>query len=255
MPKGFKMPSETPKYDGLQEPKTWLEDYRIAVKCNGGSRTTAMQCLQLQLKVSARVWLKGLPAKSISSWEDLVHRFTSNFQSTYKRPASIEELRACKQKSSESIRSYIGRWTTLKNDTEGVSEERAIDAFNSGLRRQELKEELGHTRPATIAHLMDIANQWVDGEDSLHNDRARSLDDDDADARHPADAGRRRDRNGDRRRKRKDRSSRMPMALSSSWPYLPASATARTASAETATADRTSNYRNNRDHDAGDYRK
>ena len=33
MPTGFKLTSETPKYDGLQEPKTWIEDYLMAVQC------------------------------------------------------------------------------------------------------------------------------------------------------------------------------------------------------------------------------
>ena len=72
MPTGFKLTSETPKYDGLQEPKTWIEDYLTAVQCQGGTRNTAMQYLQLQLTGSARAWLKSLPADTIGSWNDLV---------------------------------------------------------------------------------------------------------------------------------------------------------------------------------------
>ena len=65
MPQGFKLPAETPKYDGTQEPRTWLDDYLAAVRCHGGSKTTAMQCLQLQLKGPARTWLKSLhPSES-----------------------------------------------------------------------------------------------------------------------------------------------------------------------------------------------
>ena len=54
MPKGFKLTSETPKYDGLLEPRTWLEDYLTAVRCQGGTKNTAMQYQQLQLTGSAR---------------------------------------------------------------------------------------------------------------------------------------------------------------------------------------------------------
>ena len=82
--KGFQAAHDTPKYDGLQEPKTWLDDYLTAVRCQGGSKTTAMQSMQLQLKGSMRAWLKGLPKGSVSSWDDLVYRFVRNFQSTYK---------------------------------------------------------------------------------------------------------------------------------------------------------------------------
>lgn len=156
------------------------------------------------MKGSARAWLKSLPAGSIYNWDDLVDSFVRNFQATYKQPASIEELRACTQRSGESIRSYIQWWTILENTGEDISEERAIDAFNAGLRMRELKEELGNTKPKTIALLMDIANRWAYGEHSLHNNRARLVDDDDVDARYPTDSGRRRDRNSDRRRKCKD---------------------------------------------------
>src|SRR5664279_3805935 len=49
IPKNFKFTSETPKYDDTLEPKTWLEDYLTTVRCQRGTRTTAMQYLQLHL--------------------------------------------------------------------------------------------------------------------------------------------------------------------------------------------------------------
>ena len=92
-----------------------------------------------------------------------------NFKGTYKCPASIEELRCCQQRSGESLRSYIQRWSIIKNSTENISKDRAIDAFNGGVRRMELREELGRSKPQTIDHLMEIANRWADGEDSVKN--------------------------------------------------------------------------------------
>jgi hypothetical protein len=45
--------------------------------------------------------------------------------------------------------------------------ERAIDAFWDGLFRRDFKEELGRCKPKTIDHLMSLANEWADGEDSI----------------------------------------------------------------------------------------
>jgi hypothetical protein len=45
--------------------------------------------------------------------------------------------------------------------------ERAIDAFRDGLIRHDFKEELGRCKPKTIDHLMSLANEWADGEDSI----------------------------------------------------------------------------------------
>jgi hypothetical protein len=56
------------KYDGSQEPKTWLSDYLEAVKILGGSKATTMQNLQLHLSSATRSWLSKLPDDSISSW-------------------------------------------------------------------------------------------------------------------------------------------------------------------------------------------
>jgi hypothetical protein len=135
VPKGFKLPHDQQKYDGSQEPQSWLSDYLQAVKLLGGTRETTMQSLQLHLTSAARSWLSKLGKETIESWEELTKQFTSNFKSTYKRPASIEEVKACIQQRSETLRAYIQRWSIIKNLAVEVSDERAIDAFIVGLRR------------------------------------------------------------------------------------------------------------------------
>ena len=92
-----------------------------------------MQCFQLYLKDSARAWLRSLPRGKICTWDDLVDAFVKNFQATYKRPVGIEELKQCVQKPKESMRSYLSRFTKLLNAAEGVSPDRAIDAFSDGI--------------------------------------------------------------------------------------------------------------------------
>jgi hypothetical protein len=100
----------------------------------GGTKETAMQSLQLHLTGAARSWLSKLERGTIRSWEELTKQFMSNFKSTYKRPASIEEVKACVQQRNETLRSYIQRWSIIKNSAIEVSDERAINAFTLGLR-------------------------------------------------------------------------------------------------------------------------
>jgi hypothetical protein len=166
VPKGFKLPHDQEKYDGSQEPTLWLSDYLQAVQILGGTRATAMQSLQLHLTGAARSWLNTLPNDSIGSWGELENQFARNFRSTYKHPASLEEIKACVQKKGETLRSYIQRWSVIKNLAEDVSDKRAIDAFSAGLRRSDLVEEIGRTRPRTVSKLMEVANIFADGEDA-----------------------------------------------------------------------------------------
>ena len=70
--------------------------------------------------------------------------------------------------------SDLQRWTLLRNATEKISEDNAIYAFTRGVYRVELRETFGRVKPKTIAHLMQIANEWADGEDYIRNERAWS---------------------------------------------------------------------------------
>jgi hypothetical protein len=102
------------------------------VRILGGSKETAMQSLQLHLTGAARSWLSKLKRETIESSEELTKQFISKIKSTYKRPTSIE-VKACVQQRNETLRSYIQRWSIIKNSAVEVSDEQAIDAFTLGL--------------------------------------------------------------------------------------------------------------------------
>jgi hypothetical protein len=139
------------------------------VKILGGTKETAMQSLQLHLTDAARSWLSKLEQGTIGSWKELKKQFTGNFKLTYKRPTSIEEVKAYIQQRNETLRSYIQRWSIIKNSAVEVSDKRAIHAFTLGLRRGDLVEEMGRIKPKTVSDLMDIANRFADGEDACNN--------------------------------------------------------------------------------------
>jgi hypothetical protein len=162
----------------LQDPEDWLIDYLETVKLTGGTRATAMHSIQVHLSRAAGSWIKKLPEGSIDIWETFEDLFVKNFRSTCKKPVSIEQLRACKQKYDEQMRMYIYWWNIIKNSAENISDERAIDAFVAGIRRRDLIEDLGRSNPRTIADLMEIANRCADGEDDVQNKRHKSPEED-----------------------------------------------------------------------------
>jgi hypothetical protein len=53
--------------------------------------------------------LSKLEKETIGSWEVLTKQFMSKFKSTYKRPASVEGVKACVQQHGETLRAYIQR--------------------------------------------------------------------------------------------------------------------------------------------------
>jgi hypothetical protein len=149
-----------------------------AVKILGGTKETAMQSLQLHLTGAARSWLSKLERGTIGSWEELSKQFTSNLKSTQKWPTSIEEVKACVQQRNETFRSYIQRWSIIKNSAVEVLDERAINAFTIGLRRGDPVKEMGRIKPKTVSDLMNLANRFADGKDACNNKQTRSPEDD-----------------------------------------------------------------------------
>jgi hypothetical protein len=103
----------------------------------------------------------------------------------------MEEIKSCVQRKGETLRSYIQCWNVIKNSAEDVSDEREIDAFSAGLRRSDLVEEIGRTKPRTVSELMEVANRFADREDAYNNKRGHSPE------AERASRQRRRYRNGD----------------------------------------------------------
>jgi hypothetical protein len=137
-----------------------------------------MESLQLHLTGAARSWLGKLKKETIGSWDKLAKQFIGNFKSTYKRLPSTGELKACTQKTGETLRSYIKRWSVIKNSVQDVSDERAIDAFTQGIRRADFTKEMDRIKPKIVVKLMEVENRFADGEDTYHNKRTRSPKDD-----------------------------------------------------------------------------
>ena len=156
-----------------------------------------MQYIQLQMVGAARSWLKSRRANSYDSWEEFEKDFVNNFRSTCKRPATIGQLKACKQGRTESLREYIQKWTALKNSVARISEEKAVDSFTNGLRRKDLIEYIGRERIETLSQLMEVANRWADGEELAHNESPHGNEDDDRyERRYSNEANRRKKRRG-----------------------------------------------------------
>jgi hypothetical protein len=173
LPRGIKLSDGVVKFNGQEDPRIWLDDFITAVTIGGGSRDNALQLLSLHLKDNARAWLNNLAPDIIRSWEEFRQAFIANFRGTSRRPTSFEELRLCVQRTGENLRSYISQWISLRNTAENILPERAIDAFRDGLIRRDFKEELGRCKPKTVDHLMSLANEWADGEDSIVAPRSR----------------------------------------------------------------------------------
>ena len=137
-----------------------------------------MQYLNISLEGSARTWLQNRHRVATDPGRNLSMTLRRISAQHARGQPRVKNFSHANRKKGECLRSYIQQWSAVKNSAVDVSDESAIRSFKEGVRRKELKAEFGRQKPKTIGEMMEIANRWVDREESLRNDRARSPKDD-----------------------------------------------------------------------------
>jgi len=94
-----------------------------------GTPHNAVRYIPLMLTGTARTWIEILPEKYIHNWLDLKTAFEKNFEGTYKRPHTYDDLQRCSQQQGESSRAFLARWIEIKNSCTDVNDQKTIGAF------------------------------------------------------------------------------------------------------------------------------
>nr|AAT73678.1 putative polyprotein [Oryza sativa Japonica Group] len=164
-PAGFK-PTGIEKYDGTTNPESWLTVYGLAIRAAGGDSKAMANYLPVALADSARSWLHGLPRGTIGSWAELRDHFIANFQGTFERPGTQYDLYNVIQKSGESLRDYIRRFSEQRNKISDITDDVIIAAFTKGIRHEELVGKFGRKPPRTVKLMFEKANEYAKAEDA-----------------------------------------------------------------------------------------
>jgi hypothetical protein len=167
-PQRFRQPTTIVKYNGETDPRVWLNDYRLTCQLGGAtSDEVIIRNLPLHLADSARTWLEHLPASQIHNWDDLVRTFVGNFQGTYVRPGNSWDMRSYTQKTGESLRDFIRRFSKCCTELPSVAQSEIVHAFLEGTTCRDLVRELGRSPPVGSNELFDITTSFASGEEAV----------------------------------------------------------------------------------------
>jgi hypothetical protein len=84
----------------------------------------------------------NLPEGTLDSCPELCHQFTTNFESGYARPGNETNLHAVQQRLRESLRSFIQRFSQVRNTIPRISNASVVVAFRQGVRDEKMLEKL-----------------------------------------------------------------------------------------------------------------
>jgi hypothetical protein len=71
----------------------------------------------------------NLPEGTLTSWQELCRQFTANFESAYARPGNETDLHAVRQRPGESLRSFIQRFSQVRNTIPHISNASVVVTF------------------------------------------------------------------------------------------------------------------------------
>jgi hypothetical protein len=117
------------KYDGTSNPSEFLQVYVTAITAAGGNTAVMATYFHVALSGPTRTWLMNLASRSIYSWEELCTRFTANFASAYQQHGVEAHLHAVRQEPGETLRTFISRFTKVRDTIPRISDASIITTF------------------------------------------------------------------------------------------------------------------------------
>ncbi|KAL2505945.1 Uncharacterized protein Adt_21566 [Abeliophyllum distichum] len=133
LPEKLKMPQLT-SYEDDNDPVGHLDRYTSWIELQGASDAIMCRVFPLTFGNRAMRWFKKLPQRSIRSWNDLSGQFVSTFMRARTRSTPKERLVSIKQGRTETLRSYMDRFSKRIVEVDKISDDAALMAVLSGLR-------------------------------------------------------------------------------------------------------------------------
>ncbi|XP_070025909.1 uncharacterized protein [Nicotiana sylvestris] len=133
------MPPYLRIYDGTTDPEDHLIHYVIAVKGNDLSKEQVPSVLLKKfnetLTGGALTWYSQLPARSISTFEEMEDKFSTAHAGAKKVEDRVNDIFTIRQTASEGLRDFLARFNRVKMGLPNVSEGMAVATFQNGLNR------------------------------------------------------------------------------------------------------------------------
>ncbi|RVX21709.1 hypothetical protein CK203_001150 [Vitis vinifera] len=109
LPAKFRMP-EIERYTGIGCPRIHLRLYSTVMRAHGLDDAQMVMLFPMSLSGAAQRWFASLEVSRRRTWDDLAQEFLRQFAFNTVIDVSRRELEALRQRSEESVTSFISRW-------------------------------------------------------------------------------------------------------------------------------------------------
>ncbi|WKA04767.1 hypothetical protein VitviT2T_022774 [Vitis vinifera] len=109
LPAKFRMP-DIERYTGVGCPRLHLRLYSTVMRAHGLDEPQMITLFPLSLSGAAQHWFASLESSRRRTWDDLAQEFLRQFSFNIVVDVSRRELEALRQRTEESVSSFISRW-------------------------------------------------------------------------------------------------------------------------------------------------
>ncbi|XP_076935193.1 uncharacterized protein LOC143601766 [Bidens hawaiensis] len=137
-PVNAKIPTTVGRYNGMTDPSDHLQNFVAVGGVSGWTLPYWCHMFALTLTGAAREWFKKLPDGQISSWDDLVKKFSQQFSQQKKHTRDQSEILDVVRWDNESIEDFITRFNDESLNIGGISKDMLHGAFRKNVKYDEL---------------------------------------------------------------------------------------------------------------------
>jgi hypothetical protein len=149
------------KYDEMVNPTEFLQIYSTSILAAGGNEAIMTNYFPVVLMGMVGSRLMNLPKGTLHSWSELCRQFMANFESVYARPGNETNLHAIQQRPGECLRSFIQRFSQVRNTISRISNASVVVAFHQGVRDDMMLEKLTTHDIQDVFALFSLADKYA----------------------------------------------------------------------------------------------
>jgi hypothetical protein len=135
--------------------------YTTAAQAAGATEDVMMAYLPIVLGQDALQWLQHLPQHCIDDWGDFSRWFIAKFQSLSDKPAQPWDLKSIRRQNDETLRSFLKRFQTMRNQIPKVAEAAVIEDFYRGSNDLAFVRAILQKAPTTSEQLFREADGYI----------------------------------------------------------------------------------------------
>ncbi|XP_022888990.1 uncharacterized protein LOC111404411 [Olea europaea var. sylvestris] len=166
LPDRFKYP-RIKEYDGTTDLINHLNVYTDIMNLQVTPDAVMCKAFPQTLTNAARDWFSTLESNSITSFSDLVDKFSAFFASSKRIKKTAASLMQMRQRPNETLRSFMTRFNKERLQIPDLHITAAVSALTYAIKCEAFKMSMSKTSPKSVTELFTRAEKYINMEETM----------------------------------------------------------------------------------------